>query len=522
METLDSLKAAFEGLVLLEKSDFGTSDGVRGIKFVTERDEKSGGAQKRIRQLMFFFKSGSTVLVATCSRLAGDPGTVDQEFDSAMKTFRFARSSGETKPQAPNQESTQTTAWKNYSNAKAGISFNYPSRCDLYDQKEKLPEKLRSAWKDAHLVFCLDSKPPVISFNMSVVKEPIPSSTSFAEYIGAVYDQICKLQELRRLVFRGFTVGGREAAEMIAVDKDDLRMKMVSVQGYNGAFFMMAFFTPSKEFDSLDKEVFKPWVNGVKVFDPAQAQAQSESPLLKKAEQGDAPSQIDLGTSYESGKGMPKDFGEAVKWYRKAADQGHAQGQYKLGRMYYGGNGVERDYQKAFELYRKSAEQNYAPAQASLGYMYDKGLGVPKDDQEAVNWYRKSADQGQAIAQNNLGVMYQSGRGVERDYQKALELYRKAAARDHAAAQCNLGIMCKKGYGTPKDEKEAVSWFRKSADQGYAGGQYNLAWMYHQGVGVAENRQEALKWYQKAAAQGHEEAKKALSLMNVKSQPNKP
>jgi hypothetical protein len=82
--------------------------------------------------------------------------------------------------------------------------------------------------------------------------------------------------------------------------------------------------------------------------------------------------------------------------------------------------------------------------------------------------------------------------------------------------------MYKKGYGVPMDQKEAVTWYRKSADQGNRMGQYNLGWMYQHGAGVTEDRQEALKWFQKAAVQEHEEAKKALSEIQVKSGPGKP
>ena len=63
---------------------------------------------------------------------------------------------------------------------------------------------------------------------------------------------------------------------------------------------------------------------------------------------------------YEQGHGVPQDYAEAVKWYRKAADQGDAFAQY------------------------------------NLGVMYDNGEGVPQDQAEAVKWYRKAAEQGDA------------------------------------------------------------------------------------------------------------------------------
>ena len=43
-----------------------------------------------------------------------------------------------------------------------------------------------------------------------------------------------------------------------------------------------------------------------------------------RAEQDDAKAQAKLGDMYSHGQGVPKDYAEAVRWYRKAADQGRA------------------------------------------------------------------------------------------------------------------------------------------------------------------------------------------------------
>ncbi len=40
------------------------------------------------------------------------------------------------------------------------------------------------------------------------------------------------------------------------------------------------------------------------------------------AEQGYAGAQFYLGVMYATGRGLPQDYAEAVKWYRKAAEQG--------------------------------------------------------------------------------------------------------------------------------------------------------------------------------------------------------
>ena len=61
------------------------------------------------------------------------------------------------------------------------------------------------------------------------------------------------------------------------------------------------------------------------------------------AEQGDAIAQYNLGLMSASGRGVPEDDVEAVRWFRLAADQGYAIGQYNLGLMYYNGDGVPED-----------------------------------------------------------------------------------------------------------------------------------------------------------------------------------
>ena len=47
---------------------------------------------------------------------------------------------------------------------------------------------------------------------------------------------------------------------------------------------------------------------------------------------------------YDKRQGVPQNYAEAVKWYRKAAEQGFAEAQYNLGKMYHTGQGVPKDY----------------------------------------------------------------------------------------------------------------------------------------------------------------------------------
>jgi len=105
-----------------------------------------------------------------------------------------------------------------------------------------------------------------------------------------------------------------------------------------------------------------------------------------KAEQGDARAQFQLGLHYYLGRGVEKDFEEAVKWYRKAAEQGNAYAQFNLGGRYFDGEGQKKDFVEAVKWYRKAAEQGNAMAQFNLGECYADGEGVKKNFVEAYAW----------------------------------------------------------------------------------------------------------------------------------------
>ena len=57
------------------------------------------------------------------------------------------------------------------------------------------------------------------------------------------------------------------------------------------------------------------------------------------AEKGNPGAQFNLGFMYANGRGVPKNYVEALKWYRPAADQGFASAQHNLGIMYANGQG---------------------------------------------------------------------------------------------------------------------------------------------------------------------------------------
>ena len=61
------------------------------------------------------------------------------------------------------------------------------------------------------------------------------------------------------------------------------------------------------------------------------------------------------GTEYYYGFGVPKDYAEAVKWFRLAAEQGYANAQFFLGFLHGEGQGVLQDNVTAHMWYNISA-----------------------------------------------------------------------------------------------------------------------------------------------------------------------
>lgn len=169
---------------------------------------------------------------------------------------------------------------------------------------------------------------------------------------------------------------------------------------------------------------------------------------------------------------------------------------YQTGDRYYFGRGVPKDYTEAIKWYRKAADHGHAMAQNSVGVCYERALGISQDYKEAAKWYRKAAEQGDAYAQNNLGACYINGRGVLKDYAEAVKWYRLAADQGNELAKTNLGLLNEKGG---LDNAEALESLRNMAVQGYAPAQYRLGIGYRDGQNLLKDLAEAYKWLKLAS-----------------------
>ncbi|MBK5291484.1 MAG: ankyrin repeat domain-containing protein [Acidobacteriia bacterium] len=163
---------------------------------------------------------------------------------------------------------------------------------------------------------------------------------------------------------------------------------------------------------------------------------------LRNAEEGNVTAQNSVATFYASGTSVDQDFGEAVKWYRRAAEQGSVDAQATLGAFLYSNDhGVPWDPDQAAFYLSKAAEEGNASAQYNLGLMYlANGEGVSHDPDLAYLWldraaagYQKEIDSGWEMQRHKKDAI--SGRRRARLQRTMLRFYLFFASR-------GLGQLC--------------------------------------------------------------------------------
>ncbi|MFT5137021.1 MAG: hypothetical protein ACI9XU_002135 [Arenicella sp.] len=135
--------------------------------------------------------------------------------------------------------------------------------------------------------------------------------------------------------------------------------------------------------------------------------------LLKPlADKGVSRAQLRIGYMYYLGRGFKTDRQEADRVVRAAlpaiqkfADEGRVWAQSDIGSLYEDGLVLPRDYGEAIYWYRSAAEQGYPGAQTNLGIMYARGRGVAESRRTAIDWFQRAAKQGDIAAQRNLESM---------------------------------------------------------------------------------------------------------------------
>ena len=143
--------------------------------------------------------------------------------------------------------------------------------------------------------------------------------------------------------------------------------------------------------------------------------------IIKKAHEGNAEAQWQVGFMHETGEGVTQSKEEATKWYMKSADNGFADARFCIGKCYMLGLGVEQNEELGLEWFERAAAQNETSALNQLAYAKGKFFKPNKSkalslisknieiDPENPNWY------------DSKGEIY----AIFGDYENAKVMYEK-------------------------------------------------------------------------------------------------
>jgi TPR repeat protein len=86
-------------------------------------------------------------------------------------------------------------------------------------------------------------------------------------------------------------------------------------------------------------------------------------------------------------------YDKALAWYLLAAMENDSTAQNNIGILYYFGRGVPKNYLCALKWYLKVVEQNeYVNTPNHIGDLFENGYGVPLDKHKALEWYCHGGD----------------------------------------------------------------------------------------------------------------------------------
>ncbi len=246
----------------------------------------------------------------------------------------------------------------------------------------------------------------------------------------------------------------------------------------------------------------------------AEAPKRDLTPLVTRAESGDAAAQVTLGLLLTTGKEVEKDEAQGVAWFEKAAGQNDAAGIYYLAHSLLDGRGIPQDSDRGMTLLHQAADRNFAPAKMFLGKCCVSGLNVKKDVPAGIKLLEEAAAQENAEAEYILGVLYS---GVEKDVpenrMRCLKWLTLAASHGFVPAQTMLG----KEYLKAENFFWAREWLYEAArtnDDPEA--HYLMALQEQNGWGdeSAADQVSALKYLQRAAVLGHSDAQFRMGVLS--------
>ncbi len=179
---------------------------------------------------------------------------------------------------------------------------------------------------------------------------------------------------------------------------------------------------------------------------------------ITKANRGDSRSQMALAYCYRDGKGVKRDYAEAMRWAHPVADQGDAGAMDFVGWMYFQGLGVKRSPEIAVGYFKAAAGES-ATAAWNLGQCYFAAQGVDQNVPKALATWKRAATMGHGRSASTAAMVYLAGEGIAPDPQEARKLAERAVELNDPSGYVVLGEL---QYQAGDVEKARASWTKVS------------------------------------------------------------
>lgn len=172
--------------------------------------------------------------------------------------------------------------------------------------------------------------------------------------------------------------------------------------------------------------------------------------MIKKAQSmNSVQAYEEVARMYFFGKGVQKDQGQALIYYKKAADLGSVYAQTCVGVMYYKGYGVAPNIKMAKQYLQPAAKRGSIEALRNLGWMcYNGEYGLLTGKGKAFTYWMQASKLGDAESQIYVGTSYLGDTwGEEQSYRKAAFWFmcayqnRKASESQIKEAKKNLDML---------------------------------------------------------------------------------
>ncbi len=209
---------------------------------------------------------------------------------------------------------------------------------------------------------------------------------------------------------------------------------------------------------------------------------------------------------------MPKDkLMRIFQAYKKKADDGNPQSQINVGSFYWKGYGIPKNEELALSYFRKATEQTQNTTCRQIGLFdirYVQLCGEKCSFDQCLMEFRTDKDSSEAAYENGelLYLLDTKKAKTPREHAAVLaELKPRAQTDTTGSSSYIMGMACEQGIiGMKVDKKAALEYYKQAAQMskhgGYAEAQLALGNIYMLGkrLGQQANPALALEYYQKA------------------------